>query len=206
MSSKSKDTLEYLFELEPIHANRYGIEVSIPEGIKLVSLQHDWVEFGVFVGTSSRLLLKKLPKNTNLYLFDSFEGLPEDWDAGDRIKRPKGYFALKNEEIPKFNDGRVKMMKGWFKDSIPIFVKKHSEPLALIHIDCDTYSSTICVLDGINDIIIPGTVVIFDELYNYPQYLNHEYRALQEFQHKHHRKFQYCGRSDKWAAWLKIIE
>ena len=46
---------------------------------KLVILDGDWVEFGVREGVSAKVLLNNLPKNNKLYLFDSFEGLPEHW-------------------------------------------------------------------------------------------------------------------------------
>lgn len=203
---RSKDSLDYFYTLTPIRAKLHGLEVSIPEGAKLVSLSGDWVEFGVFVGTSARKILEVMPSNIKLYLFDSFEGLPEEWEWGDKFQRLKGHFALKKNQIPEFDDERVIFKIGLFKDTISVFVEEHPEPLPLIHIDCDIYSSAICVLDGLNDLIVPGTIIIFDELYNYPRYLEHEYRALQEFRYKHNRQFEYCGRSDKWAAWIKMIK
>jgi len=199
----AKDSLEYFYALEPIHA-KYGFDVSVPEGAKLVSSIGDWAEFGVCSGKSARKMLEMLPSDRKLYLFDSFEGLPEDWEREDDIKRPKGFFKLEKEQIPKFNDERAILKIGWFKDTIPTFAEEHQEPLALIHIDCDIYSSTICVLDNLNNIIVPGTIIIFDEIYNYLGSPKNEYRALKEFQYKHERQFEYCGRTDKYAAWIKI--
>jgi len=36
-------------------------------------------------------------------------------------------------------------------------------------------------------------VIIFDELYNYPGFLNHEYRALQEFLQRTNKKVRYLA-------------
>ena len=198
---KLKDSLDYFYTLKSVNA-KHGSEVSIPEAAKLVSLTGDWAEFGVFRGSTAHRILKVIQPNAKLYLFDSFEGLSEDWREGFK----KGAFKLEKSQIPKFDDKLVILKIGYFKDTVPAFGKEHLEPLAFIHIDCDIYSSTICVLEGLNNIIAPGTVIVFDELYNYQYFWKHEYRALQEFTCKHNRQFEYCGRSNKSAAWIKIIK
>lgn len=50
-----------------------------------------------------------------------------------------------------------------------------------MHIDCDIYSSTKCAFDTFRDNIKPGTVIVFDELWNYPDYKNHEMKAFAEY-------------------------
>ena len=58
---------------------------SIASVLPEISLQGDWAQFGVFKGESARLLegfCRGVP-DRKLYLFDSFEGLPEGWaDTG----------------------------------------------------------------------------------------------------------------------------
>lgn len=170
----------------------------------------DWAEFGVYKGVSAKYLLRYL-KN-NLYLFDSFEGLPEDWKFKDgRIwnDRKKGYFNLKNN-IPKFNNERAIIKKGWFKETIPQFVKEHKNPLGLIHIDCDIYSSTKDIFDNLNPLIIPGTIIVFDEYYNYDNenqgWKEQEYKAFQEFVKKYNRQYEYIARTSKEQMIIKIIK
>jgi hypothetical protein len=50
-----------------------------------------------------------------------------------------------------------------------------------LHIDCDIYASTKEIFDNLVDNIVPGTVIVFDELYNYPGAEEHEFKAFQEF-------------------------
>ena len=51
----------------------------------------------------------------------------------------------------------------------------------MIHIDCDLYSSTRTVLTLLRGRMVPGTLLVFDELFNYPGYEQHEIKAFYEF-------------------------
>ena len=53
-------------------------------------------------------------------------------------------------------------------------------PLSLVHIDCDLYSSTKTIFANLKDRIVPGTVIVFDEYWNYPGWRDHEFRAFEE--------------------------
>lgn len=141
------------------------IDLSDPRGL--------FLEFGVHRGDS--LIVLSSFTDSKFYGFDSFEGLPEDWRApGD-----KSIFAC---EVPKHieSDG-IQLVQGWFNDTLPIFVNEHKEKASFIHIDCDLYSSTKCVFDNLKDRIVPGTVLLFDEIFGYPGYEEHELKAFEEF-------------------------
>ena len=71
----------------------YAIETSL---INDKNKEYYYLELGVFVGTSANFFYKYINK---LYVFDSFEGLKEDW-AG--TAGSKGTFNL-NKKIPKLN-------------------------------------------------------------------------------------------------------
>lgn len=196
-----KDSLEYFETLERFSCIGPKHKVSIDNAVKYCTLKDcDWAEFGVFEGASANYLLTKLPENTILHLFDSFEGLPEDWIRD----YPKGRFKV--EKIPSFPEDKVKLYVGWFKDTILEFVGTQKKPLGLINMDADIYSSTKEVLGGINELIIPNTVIMFDEYYSYPQWQDHEYKAFQEYVKEYSREFEYLGRSDAWQVWLKITK
>ena len=146
-------------------------------------------EFGVKSGkTINELANKPALKNKLIYGFDSFEGLPENW-SGTRAK--KGQLS-NNGKLPK-TAKNVKLYKGWFADILPDFVAKLEENAILLHIDCDLYSSTITILESFKNKIIPGTVIIFDEFFNYPNWENHEYKAWQEFVNKYDIKYKYLA-------------
>jgi hypothetical protein len=73
----------------------------------------------------------------------------------------------------------VELYAGWFEDSISSFLAKHPRmPAAFLHLDADLFSSTIIALSMINNRIVPGTLMCFDELHSYPGYEKHEIRAL----------------------------
>lgn len=146
------------------------------------------MEFGVKSGKSiNKLAVKDKFKRKTIYGFDSFEGLPEDW-SGTRTVRGR----LSNlGKLPKVNKN-VSLIKGWFKDTLPIFLNEHqNNKIAFMHIDCDIYQSTKDIFDCLGEKINKGTIIIFDEFFNYPNWQNHEYKAFQEFISNSKKSFKY---------------
>lgn len=76
---------------------------SMEAAIKEVQETGDWAQFGVYKGALASMMLASMPEDSRLHLFDSFEGLPEDWFSSWKA----GAFALKDSEIPIFDDPRV---------------------------------------------------------------------------------------------------
>src|SRR3990167_2338597 len=78
---------------------------------------------------------------------------------------------------------KVKILKRMFWGKITKFKEQclKSTPIAFIHIDCDLYEATKTVFDILGNNLVPGSVIVFDEYYNYPGYERHEYKAFQEF-------------------------
>jgi hypothetical protein len=83
---------------------------------------------------------------------------------------------------------------GWFNETLPGFVRTHDQPIALLHVDCDLYSSAATVLSTLKDQIVPGTVIIFDEYMNYPGWQLDEFKAWQEHVRAFGVKYEYIGR------------
>jgi hypothetical protein len=133
------------------------------------------LEFGVASGRSITSLANASPGKT-VHGFDSFEGLPEDW-AG-HIER-KGAFS-QGGALPKV-PANVQLHKGWFKDTIGGWRTANPEPIGFMHVDCDIYSSTCDILWSLRDRLQVGTVIVFDEYFNYPNWRQHEAKALKEF-------------------------
>jgi predicted O-methyltransferase YrrM len=144
------------------------------------------LEFGVEKGASLRHLASLTPRT--VHGFDSFEGLPGDWGG---TKEAKGAFDLKGR-LPKV-PGNAKLHIGWFDQTLPAFLAADPSPAALIHVDCDIYSSTVTIFDALKDRIRPGTVIVFDEYFNYPGWRNHEYKAFQEFLAATGHAYTYLG-------------
>ncbi len=142
-----------------------------------------YLEFGVFQGRSMRYWSKALHNaESKLHGFDSFEGLPEDFD----VKGPyqKGTFDV-GGRIPTIDDKRVQFFKGWFEDTLPTYKVEPHETLVLC-LDADLYSSTIFVLRQLREHIKPGTFVYFDDM-SRP---DHEPRAFDEFVAETGRRFE----------------
>lgn len=147
------------------------------------------LEFGVFKGDSTDFLAIYNPMHA-VYGFDSFEGIPERWTCD-----PAGKYSLSGQ-LPKVKSN-VYLIKGWFEDTLPRFLEEHKEHCSFIHVDCDLYSSTKTVLDELQDRIVPGTVIVFDEYFNYPGWQQHEFRAFREFAEAHGIKYEYIGYCSK---------
>ena len=148
------------------------------------------MEFGVYKGESINYFAQKL-SHKNIYGFDSFMGLPEFWRDGFN----KNFFSLEGE-MPVVGQN-VKLIKGLFEDTIDAFLIDYNiDKISLIHIDCDLYSSTKTVLDHIRDKIVSGTIIIFDEYFNYPNWQIHEFKAFQEFIIDNNLKYKYLLYND----------
>ena len=147
----------------------YAIETSL---INDKNKEYYYLELGVFVGTSANFFSKYINK---LYVFDSFEGLKEDW-AG--TAGSKGTFNL-NKKIPKLNSN-VEPIVGWVEDNLEDFLKKHNPKVNFVHLDMDTYSSTKFALEKLKPYLVKDAIIIFDELYNYIGWEHGEYKALKE--------------------------
>jgi hypothetical protein len=143
-----------------------------------------YCEFGVYTGGTINHIASRV--DGLVHGFDSFEGLPADWRPGFAA----GAFAVKN--LPGVRQN-VRLYKGWFKDSLPVFIKSHPEALAFGHLDADLYASTKDVFDALGDHIVAGTVLQFDEFFNYPDWQDGESKAFFEFCKSRSAEFEYIG-------------
>jgi predicted O-methyltransferase YrrM len=148
---------------DPESTLAYALEIA-PDGMAL--------EFGVFMGRSLRIIAAAR-HGREVYGFDSFKGLPEDYRSHVR----QGAFALGGiPDVPG-----AELVVGWFDDTLPGFLAEHSGPVGFLHVDGDLYSSAKTVFDLVGPRLEAGSIVIFDEFFNYPGWEKHEYRAWAEF-------------------------
>ena len=137
----------------------------------------DYLEFGVFQGESMRhwVKLNRHP-DSRFFGFDSFEGLPEDWKRFDG-QMVKAHFDVKGS-VPDIDDPRVSFVRGWFQETVDDFLDSFDGRSQLVlHVDSDLYSSALFVLTRLNSLLVPGTIVIFDE---FSSVLN-EFAALDHY-------------------------
>jgi len=152
-----------------------------------------FLEFGVWTGHSLRYIRARVPRHQTIYGFDSFQGLPEFW----KDDCPKGNFAT--NERPRVHN--VVLIEGWFADTLPGFVASHQGPASFIHIDCDLYSSTKTIFDHCADLIVPGTVLMFDEMFGYDGWQEHEHKAFMEFG----RRFEIIGHDGVYRVGVRML-
>lgn len=137
------------------------------------------MECGVFQGQSINMIADWLSARRDQRLahgFDSFEGLEEDW-FGENL--PAGFFDLKGR-LPSVR-ANVQLHKGWVQDTVAPFLAEHpDQPIALVHIDTDTYTPARYILETVKPRLKSGSLVVFDELVGYPNWQRHEYKALCE--------------------------
>lgn len=165
--------------------NRYAVHDLALD--KVTFYKGMYLEFGVYKGDSINYISRKT--NSTIYGFDSFKGLPEAWQDGFT----QGTFALDNLPVVSAN---VELICGFFSDSLPQFVAQFEDNLrfngvAYLHIDCDLYSSTKTIFGLLGEFIKKGTVIVFDEYFNYPGWKNHEFKAFQEFVSEKNIKYSY---------------
>lgn len=136
-------------------------------------------EWGVWRGHGVNQFSRVLKgEPVTIWGFDSFEGLEEDWTGQGRGAQ-KGRYTL-DGVLPDVRNN-VKLVKGWVQDTVPSWLDDHpDQPILFGHLDLDTYTPTRFVLDAIKPRLIEGSVLQFDELYGYPGWREHEYKALLE--------------------------
>ena len=132
------------------------------------------LEFGVAGGNTIREIGARA-KNRPVHGFDSFEGLPEHW-SGHVTMRGAFNQGGKLPSVPE----NVTLHKGWFEATLPAWKAAHADRVGFLHVDCDIYSSARFVLANLADRFQIGTVIRFDEYFNYPNWRQHEFRAWQE--------------------------
>jgi predicted O-methyltransferase YrrM len=159
------------------------------------------LEFGVAEGHSAAEMSHFFGSERTIHGFDSFEGLPEDW----RPEFPQGKFAC---EVPTLASNII-LHKGLFSETLPGFLDAlySFDKIAFLHLDADLYSSTAYVLEQLENRLVPGSFVVFDELhYQYNNYLEHEYKAFVEHHERTGFHYEFLGRR-RWEAYsFKLVD
>jgi hypothetical protein len=170
------------------------------------------MEFGVWQGKTISRIGAHFSRQ-KVWGFDSFVGLPEPWftnSTQEGPSHPAGKFSLASEELVSLPN--VELVAGWFNDTIPTWLEQNSGNICFLHIDSDLYSSALTVLTLLNDRIVPGTVIAFDEMYPWADYEKYdlwaqgEFKALGEWLANHNRAFVPLFRSQHQQCSLKVTK
>lgn len=184
----SFDALGQMFDLLA-DANRKKIPGSI-------------VEMGCWNGGCGAFMAWKTKKDKTdrrIWLFDSFEGLPElseedqEWakknprlrmkQVGEKNLKATGYYSATEDRAREAlrrvgaNEQNVEIVKGWFQDTVPT-AKKNIGPIAVLRLDGDIYESTKYCLEELYDNVSVGGAIVIDDYH-----LEGCRKALYEFFH-----------------------
>ena len=162
-----------------------------------------YLEFGVFKGDSIKKWSEiNISSQSEFFGFDSFEGLPADWNLFDK-SLSKGDFDV-HGEIPRLDDLRVEFLKGHFQDSLPIFLSSFQPKNTLvIHCDADLYSSELFVLTSIDRLLNPGAILIFDDF----GAVNHDFKAFVDYTESYMKNYKVLafGGQDRSSTAIQIL-
>jgi Macrocin-O-methyltransferase (TylF) len=169
------------------YANGYDLLESMSSAV-----HPDLIQFGHLIecGVGSAKTLNHLARifsNKLVKGFDSFDGLPENWYGNHR----QGAGA--RETLPYVRKN-CRLYVGMFDQTLPKFERSTDEPIALLHVDCDLYSSTVTVLNSLERLIVPGTIIVFSGYINYPGWQEDSHRAWAEHVDKNKINYSYIGR------------
>jgi Methyltransferase domain len=146
----------------------------IDHALTAVAIDGHYLELGVYTGGTIRYIARCIGKRT-VHGFDSFDGFPEAWSGfglGSKAFDVKG-------RLPRV-PGNVLLHPGYFDASLPKWLADNAGPVAFVHVDCNLYSSTKTALDLLAPRLIKGSIILFDEYFNYPNWEQHEFKAFQE--------------------------
>ncbi|MHB1685974.1 MAG: TylF/MycF/NovP-related O-methyltransferase [Ignavibacteriaceae bacterium] len=167
------------------YLNRYKLYEYVFEKEKLDG-EINYIEFGVADGPSFKWWMEKNQNPSSCFAgFDTFTGLPEDWN----FLYKKG--AMSHEkEIVNLVDKRGELIAGLFQDTLPPFLKRFSfTKRTVLHLDADLYSSTLYVLTSIAPFLKKDDVLFFDEFF----VPTGEFKAFTDFINSYYIKYQIIG-------------
>ena len=142
--------------------DRVALVTSFLQGT--LSVPGDVAEFGVFMGHTSAAMhrvLDKADSTKQLYLFDSFAGMPDVTHPLDSAFE-KGDLSSPLEIVENvFKDSqRTHVVQGYFSDTLP----QHPDlRFSFCHVDADLYTSIKECIDYILPRLSVGGVIVFDD-------------------------------------------
>ncbi len=153
--------------------------------IKRGFIPFNYYEFGVAAGRSAEAYSKGLYSfckyknikinNFNMFLFDSFEGMPLPRDKID--EGPQHFEGQYQSSIDlvkerlKINKNKINVhfIKGFFEESLTpeLFEKLTKTPPSIVRIDVQYYSSAMLVLNFIKPLLQNGCIIYFENISDY---------------------------------------
>ncbi|MDB4459025.1 TylF/MycF family methyltransferase [bacterium] len=167
------------------------------------SIPGSFVECGTYKGGTAGLLASSMPANRHLWLYDSFQGMPNPTQIdGNEAQKWTGACLASPQDVKdvmerlSIDSSQYTIKEGWFNDT---FKQELPEQVSLLHCDADWYDSVILVLETFYDLIPDGGCIILDDF----GYWEGCREAFYDFCHARKIKplLQSVGQSQ--AGWIK---
>ena len=132
------------------------------------SLAGDIAEIGVYKGGTAKLLAQSLSSTSkNIYLFDTFTGMPDTDSEKDTYKKGDfGDTSYNNVKNYLKDCTNVNIFKGLFPQSVPN--ELYDNKFCMVHIDVDIYQSITDCCEFFYPRLEKSGVMIFDD-YGFPR-------------------------------------
>ncbi|MGA2285821.1 MAG: TylF/MycF/NovP-related O-methyltransferase [Dehalococcoidia bacterium] len=153
---------------------RLGALYKLSRELERRGIAGDIVECGTCNGGSAAVMgyaSEGSPATRRMWLFDSFEGLPQPTDEdGEEARGREGAYAGTVGNVRRvlaalrIRDNRVQIVKGWFQETLAAAPVKR---IGLLHIDADLYLSVKQCLDEFYDRVEPGGFIVLDDYGNW---------------------------------------
>jgi O-methyltransferase len=159
----------------------------------------DYYEFGMYRGytfwTAQRAARHHRLVDTRFFGFDSFQGLPRvTGQDATSAEFKEGDYSCGRDDVEAYLDKygvdwrKTCLIEGFFDRSLRPELKNQlrMRKAAVTLIDCDLYSSTVDVLRFLEDLLQPGSIILFDDWNCFEASDDMgERRAFREFLHAH---------------------
>jgi O-methyltransferase len=190
MSNLSPEKISLFLKVQPftmVSLHRLLNVYNLSEKVEKDRLKGAFVECGTWKGGCMAVMAynaKRAKSNRKIWLFDSFEGLPEPtikdgrsaWKFAHRrnsgslksIKKNVASVKDVNRIFSKLGINRknVIIRKGWFQDTLPL-AKKEIDQISILRLDGDWYESTKTCLENLYDKVSPNGFIIIDDFWTW---------------------------------------
>lgn len=161
----SDKVAEGMLEAETLYAEH------LLEQLEADKIAGDIIEFGIYRGGWINFFCETLERRNwvrNVWGFDSFEGLPKPDEKLDQTSFwTEGMYSASYDVVTAFlrPDQRpyLHLVKGWFNETLTRPPATSIEKVAYVRIDCDLYSSTLDCLKFLDNRLVDGSILVFDD-------------------------------------------
>lgn len=174
------------------------------------SIKGDYAEFGVYKGQAlfEAISAARIFGQIQMHfcVFDSFQGLPRiTVEDGNEVFR-EGQFKfgyedfLRNLKKERIDLEKIEVYPGFYSESLPNL--QIQKKFSFVLVDCDLYSSTIPVLNFLEDKLTQGAMLAFDDWFCYDSPNKGVRRAVNEWLQRNkdielieYNNFHWAGKS-----------